>query len=290
MSENINNFKNNQNISLLWEVLLDEFQITNQDTNMVSNMRSVFDSNINPFTNSMKHNISINLVNMNKQFLSQVIIAINNLFPNFQQIKQIQISDEEINQPYNVEDIRHAKQSDFEKQFNKKMYEFEEGIAIKKPKEVDFSIKYTDEKITEMDVLLKETLLARNFEINTIQNTYAVDTNPAIKSDIKSDIQSDIQSDIKSDIESKSVTWNDNANIILNIESSVEENLIPHNIFNKLKTRDINKDINKDINSDINNDNELRKLNTKIDSLHELLEKILFQQEQTNKLTKSNLN
>ena len=68
MNENINNFMNKQNIEVLWEVLLDVFKITDMDTHMVANMRSVLDSNIRPFIISMKHNNTITLINMNKNY------------------------------------------------------------------------------------------------------------------------------------------------------------------------------------------------------------------------------
>ena len=283
MGENIQQFMNNQNMSLLWEVLLDELNITNNDTNMASNVRTVFDSNVTPFTNSMKHN-NVNLVNMNKQFLSQVFTAINHLFPNRQQrqqqhqIKKIKISETEIEGPYNVEDIKQARQSDFEIQFNQKRNEFEDSITLKKPPTIDFSYKETDEKITEMDNLIKETMKQRNFDINTIQNTYTLDNKTSEWLNV--DESSKINTNDKPNIELKSVTWDDN-NINLDISEPV--NISNNNIFNKLKKteRPIPIQMPESHETSVN---ELQKLHIKIDSLYEMVKEILSNQQQTNKI------
>jgi predicted DNA-binding protein (UPF0251 family) len=113
------------------------------------------------------------LVNLNKQFLSQVLIAVNRLFPNLkqeQEFKRIQISSEEVS-PYKIEDIRDARQDNFEKQLHLKRSEFENAINANKPKEIDFSEKIDDDKIREMDTLIAETVARRKFDIEQIQNT-----------------------------------------------------------------------------------------------------------------------
>ena len=46
---NLQQFKTNKNINMLWEVLLDELNINPQNTAIVTNIRSVFESNVNPF-------------------------------------------------------------------------------------------------------------------------------------------------------------------------------------------------------------------------------------------------
>ena len=114
-------FLNKQNLKLLWDVLLDELHIDPNNKQIVTNIRTVFESNIQPFTKNTTINTSLNgnmqLVNLNKQFLSQVLIAVNRLFPNLKQeqdFKRIQISSEEVS-PYKIEDIREARQDNFEK-------------------------------------------------------------------------------------------------------------------------------------------------------------------------------
>jgi hypothetical protein len=175
LNPNLSNFLNKQNLNLLWDVLLDELHIDSNNKQIVSNIKTVFESNINPFIKNVNIN-NAQLVNLNKQFLSQVVIAVNRLFPNLkqeQEFKRIQISSEEIEDPYKIEDIREARQDNFEKQLQLKRVEFENSITVHKPKELDFTEKIEDGKIKEMDTLIAETVARRNFDIEQInKNNY----------------------------------------------------------------------------------------------------------------------
>ena len=171
MNTNVSKFLNKQNIKLLWDVLLDELRIDPTNKTVLSNIRTVFESNINPFTKNTSVNSNVQLVNLNKQFLSQVVIAVNRLFPNLGQekdFKRIQISSEEVMSPYKIEDIHEARQDDFENQLKLKRNEFENSINLQKPKELDFTEKIDDGKIKEMDALIAETIARRNFDIEQI--------------------------------------------------------------------------------------------------------------------------
>ena len=117
----MSNFLKNQNIELLWDVLLDELRIDSSSKQVYTNIRAVFDSNINPFTKNTNAT-NMPLVNLNKQFLSQVVIAVNRLFPNLkreQQFERIQISSEDVSEPYKVEDIHSERQNNFENKCSK---------------------------------------------------------------------------------------------------------------------------------------------------------------------------
>jgi hypothetical protein len=171
MNTNVSKFLTKQNLKLLWDVLLDELQIDPTNKTVLTNIRTVFEGNINPFTKSANVNSNIQLVNLNKQFLSQVVIAVNRLFPNLgreQDFKRIQICSEEVMSPYKIEDIHEARKDDFENQLKIKRSEFENSINLQKPKEVDFSEKIDDGKIKEMDALIAETIARRNFDIEQI--------------------------------------------------------------------------------------------------------------------------
>ena len=68
-------FLNKQNLKLLWEVLLDELHIDSNNKSIITNIRTVFESNIQPFTKNTSINTNIHanmqLTNLNNQFLSQ---------------------------------------------------------------------------------------------------------------------------------------------------------------------------------------------------------------------------
>ena len=109
----MNNFTNNANLELLWDVLLDELNINTTNKLLVNNIKIVFDTNIKHFT--LKTNPTLHIMELNKQFLSQVVMAVNKLFPKEQNIKRITISNEEIKEPYKIEDIHSSRQSEFDK-------------------------------------------------------------------------------------------------------------------------------------------------------------------------------
>lgn len=169
-------FTNRENLNLLWNVLLDEFNINSSNKNLINNIKIVFESNINPFIS--RANPKSNIMELNKLFLSQLVLAVNKLFPNFtsfnevnQNIKRITISDEDIlNEPYKIEDIHASRQSEFDKTVQQKRIDMENYMTPQKPKELDFSDKTTDVKITAMDSVIAEKMAQRNLEIEQLQN------------------------------------------------------------------------------------------------------------------------
>jgi hypothetical protein len=269
---NLQQFKTVKNVNMLWEVLLDELKINHQNTSLVSNVRSVFENNISLFLS--KANPNSGLMNLNKIFLSQIVTAVNRLFPNINQQQQstklINISDEIVNEPYKVEDIQSARQTEFEAQLNQKRSEFENLATHKKPKEVDFSDKAEISKIKEMEALIAETIAKRNFEIDQINTNMNANIN-SVSSDewlkpnntsVRAEKQQPIVSDnsqrkhkyvnvseqepplflTRSDSTSslKKVSFNEGNNVTMTIEEYREPEMqevinIPTNIFNKLK-------------------------------------------------------
>jgi hypothetical protein len=170
----LSQFTNKPNLKLLWDVLLDELNINKTNTKLIGNIRTVFESNINPF--SSRANPKLQIMELNKQFLSQVVLAVNRLFPTLKQeqnIKRITISDEEISdfkEPYKIEDIHASRQSEFEKEVERKRMEMENYMTPQKPRELDFSDRNLDGKIKAMDSLVADKMAQRNFEIEQFQN------------------------------------------------------------------------------------------------------------------------
>ena len=162
------NFTNNANLELLWDVLLDELNINKTNKTLVNNIKIVFDTNIKHFT--LKANLNLHIMELNKQFLSQVVMAVNKLFPKEQNFKRITISNEEIQEPYKIEDIHSSRQNDFDKEFEKKRIELENYMTPQKPLELDFSdnININNEKIKAMDILIAEKMAQRNLDLNLL--------------------------------------------------------------------------------------------------------------------------
>ena len=164
-------FTKKENINLLWDVLLDELNINTNNKAIVSNIKSVFESNIKPFTS--RANSKAPIMELNKLFLGQVVLAVNRLFPQLKQdqnIKKITITNEDVAEPYRIEDIQSARQNEFENAFEKKRMDLDNYMTPQKPKSVDFTDKFVEEKITGMDSLLAEKMNQRNLEIGQIMN------------------------------------------------------------------------------------------------------------------------
>jgi len=263
--------------------LLDELNVNIDNTNLVNNIKIIFNSNINIFVSKINPNIP--LVEMNKIFLSQVIVAVNKLMPNLKyekEIKRINISEEEINikEPYKIEDIQAFRQNNFEKQFSERKSEFENLISLQKPQELDFKDKSVESegKILEMESLIAETIMKRNFDIEQIQ--YNINTENREKLDSK------IDSKINNSIDKKKVTWEDDTNNITNSNMT---------IFNKLKKtqNDNNKEEKEKEEYKQNNENilinEITKLNDKMDKLINLFT-FFMEKENKNENEKNKLN
>lgn len=307
MNNNISKFLNKQNIKLLWDVLLDELRLDTNNKQLVSNINTVFESNITPFTSKALQTAP--LVDLNKQFLSQVVIAVYRLFPQLKQeqdLKRINIGSEELHEPYKVEDIHSARQNNFEKEVNQRRLEFENSISFKKPQELDFTEKVDDDKIKEMGSLIAETMARRNFEVEQYKpilnsNSDIVDpekwlrpketsvnqvnkTNydekqkqKYINTNTNTSTTNDVFEKINSQLKKK-VSWNENelTNNDLsqnpNISLVIEEN---NNIFNKIKKINPNTSNNSDFIQQIS-DLKLQyvSLNNKVDSLIDLVTKL----------------
>ena len=223
--EALNAFNMSSNIELLWDVLLNELQInqTNKD-----NIRTVFDTNLPIFVSSLinKRN-KYSIMDLNKEFLSQVVLAVNKLFPKQNvNVKRITITDEEVGEPYKIEDIHASRQSNFDKELERKRIELETYMMPPKPRELNFSDNMTIDKITSMDSIIAEKITQRNMEIN---GNYDYETPEHWLKPIETSIKTE-----KMPEKSKKISWNEPIrNEPIRNESIRNEPTI--SIFNKLK-------------------------------------------------------
>ena len=127
----VQEFKNGQNLTMLWDVVLDELSSLSKHSIGVNNIKTIFEANIGPFLSNINPNTS--LMTLNKKFLSQVVLAVNRLTPSDQNIKRITITNEEVNEPYKIEDIQAGRISNFEKEVEEKKTELEKYMNLSKP-------------------------------------------------------------------------------------------------------------------------------------------------------------
>ena len=199
----MNSFTNDANIRMLWDILLDQFHFIATNNNLVQNVRNVFEKNIRMFI--LKINPKSSIMELNKQFLSQVVLAVNILLSDTP--KKITIFPEEEN-IYKIEDIQASRLNTFEKQFEMKKQELDTYLTPQKPNKVDFSDNNTEDKIYSMDALIAEKIAERNENIQ-LDNT-PIDWLTPKETSIKP-------------VQQKKVSWEDNG----------------FDIFNKLKKQTI---------------------------------------------------
>lgn len=198
-------FTSNQNLELLWEVLLDELKINKITKQHMSNIRIIFERNIQPFVSS--NHKTTNIIELNKLFLSQILIAIDKLMPNLRSeinFKKINISDE----AYKIEDIQQLRQTSFESELEAKRKELDTYLTPQKPKNIDFSFEANDGKIKSMDTLIADKLKQRDTELDLSVPTIEVETWLKPK-DTSIHTDNNVKLTIDSISNTKHVTWDD---------------------------------------------------------------------------------
>lgn len=228
----MNEFTKQENIRLLWDILLDEFKITNNKTHLVSQIQIILNKNIQPFIS--RANPKYSLMELNKQFLTQLVMEVNNLLSNSAtepniNIKRINITNEEVIEPYKIEDIHAVRQTDFEKELTKKKMDLENYLNTPKPKELNFSDNNTDGKITAMESLVAEKMAERELELLQSANYNTNQINPETWLTSQ---ETSLKETKRVPTIPKKVSW---------------EEETPISIFKKLKKTDLNQNITLDI-------------------------------------------
>jgi hypothetical protein len=164
-------FLNKSNLNILEEILFQELKI-NANSQWTSQINQIFINNVHFFLKNTNMNNS--LIELNKLFLKQVMLAINKLIPNLKNNnqnnnKKINVISDDINFPHKIEDIQNIKLDLFNEEFNMKKQEFDMMMQNKTPNNINFSDNYTDNKITDMEQLLNEKISQRNSEIPLIE-------------------------------------------------------------------------------------------------------------------------
>lgn len=173
MADNMNNpFLNKQNIKTLWDVISDEeiFKFLARD--IQSKISDMFISNIKGFF-EVERSKTNNLVDMNKKYILLILNYIKNTFPQNLPNK-IKIFNEEPQQKELItyEEIQNEKKTQFEKEFNKLQEEFTSSMSLQVPEKPEFTDKYSDGPISEMDKIIKEMTAKRNYDVEQINRNY----------------------------------------------------------------------------------------------------------------------
>jgi len=171
----IQNFIQNENIQMLWDVISDENIFRFLTPDIQSKIYQLFINNIKGFyeVENSKTNL---LVDLNKKYILLILNHIKKTYP--YQPNKIKIHNEQpTKELITYEEIHNDRKSQFDKDFTRKQEEFEDSMSIKAPPVPEFADKYTDRPIKEMDKILKEMQAQRNYEVEQINRNPPKDIN-----------------------------------------------------------------------------------------------------------------
>ena len=264
-------FLNQENVQMLWELLLDS--LPNNQIN-ISQVQTLFLNNVKQFGEAEKHNITpANLVSANKHFLKNMVSLIN---------RQSSNNIDNNNLTYLAKDIQAQRQNQFDLQMAQRKQEFDSLLTVKKPPVPNFAddIDLANEKLSADSIkqMINQTVSQRNYELaNDSTNTNnkvnifdKISSKQAFKQikidnqDLSNNIINESVIDLNNNEKKKQVSWSEN------LENN--SNNISFNILDKLKK--VNND-NNDIINETNYKEEFVSLNFKIDELTNKLNLIL---------------
>lgn len=210
-------FLNKDNVSMLWDVIVDEdiFKFLSKD--MQNSVSQVFMNNLKGFYDIEKLK-SGNLVEINKKY---IMLILNYIKTNFsQQIPaKIKIHEEkqlDKKELITFEDLQNDRKSQFEKDLIKRQEEFTDAITLRVPDEPNFREKINDEPIKEMESLIKDMMAQRKYDIMQINNHQ--EDGSWLKSQETSVKTEKLQYNTTSDNSNINTTTNSNANKLKHIK------------------------------------------------------------------------
>lgn len=170
-------FLNNENVKVLWDVIIDEDIIKRQPREFHENILNLFRSNLKGFYD-VECKKTINLVDMNKKYILLILNHANKqiaqiIKPEYKKIKILdEIPQKKVNELITYEEIQNDKRSQFDKDLNRRQEDFTNSMALQVPPVP----KFTDDKlsegpITEIEKAIKELTSQRNYDIEQISKS-----------------------------------------------------------------------------------------------------------------------
>lgn len=273
-------FLSNQNINLLWEVLLDEPSIQCLNSKDKSVFYNTFRMNIiNFYQNEEKNNTDMTeLISLNKKCLSQMIRIIKNNTNTITTSSNINTNNSTNNVLYKVQDIQAQRQQLFEQQLAQKKNDFDLSMTLTKPPVPNFTEKIEDEKIKGMEELIARTVAQRNFEISQINNTQQNFITPnkiKIKEELSNNIIQNNVVELKNKLTNtkiKKLSWDDNQTQYFDNTGIVEQDI---NFLHKISSFNLEPDHNRgSVNEYVPEENNISILSKLCNENTELKERI----------------
>ena len=160
-------FIKKENMQMLWEVISDEDIFKFLAPDIQSKIYITFFNNIQNFYESEKSNTST-LVDINKKYIMLILNFIQKTYP--YKPSKIKIHNEiPIDRQFiTSEEIQNDKKTRFERDLLQRQTEFENSIHIKPPMVPDFADKEVDEPLKDIDKIVNEMKMRRNYDVEKI--------------------------------------------------------------------------------------------------------------------------
>jgi hypothetical protein len=170
----ISDFISNENVELIWEIIIDTDMIKSKQNINVSQMRQYFIEKTKMFYDNEKNTYQ-NLTQMNKSFISLIVKDI-------QQILEKSSSRQHPPAIVTAQDIQAERKNTFDKNLNQKQEEFMAAMSVPVPEVPKFNDKMDEPIGGNMAELISRTLAQRNFEMDQIhKNTNKSDVENWLK-------------------------------------------------------------------------------------------------------------
>jgi hypothetical protein len=256
-------FLDNDNVQMLWEVIIDDPTVAQNTTT-----QQVFTRIVPEFYEREKLKYK-NLMEMNKQFISVLVDLLSS-----QDNKNKQQQEQQHSKPkITFEELQQERVSQFENALNMKQQEFSQAMALPLPPTPIFTDSQKDEPLTEMEKIIQQTIAERNLEMEKIQkelsraqgttkgtvqhgDSWLKGQSTSIKEQKEQEKQEALNSinapkTIQIGREIKEVTWGETTEIS-NVPMEYAPTMVPGpspSIFSKLKVKDPLKELEDIINA-----------------------------------------
>lgn len=183
-------FITNDNIEMLWDLILDEIGNNVKTNDQLSTYRAFFINQAKHFFEREKSKKQ-NIMEMNKMFMSENIDKFQNTHKQIQE-KEFQNKKQQQNnlkEFLTIEDLHSERLNQFEQSLEHKQVEFKNMMSIPVPKIPNFKEDIKVEKInsTEMQNVITKTMSERKFEMDNIKNLIKNNSNNKNEKNIEDD-------------------------------------------------------------------------------------------------------
>jgi isopentenyl diphosphate isomerase/L-lactate dehydrogenase-like FMN-dependent dehydrogenase len=264
-NDNPNFFLSDQNIRILWEVILDDDIVVNKNREEITQINGIFLRVAQQFYDN-ERSVFTSLFEMNKKFISLIV---NILSKNFPKPKQLSIL--EVIEPITAEEIQTKRATEFEQTFAKKQEEFTNAMTLPVPPTPNFSDNAKDEPIGELELIIKRTIAERNLEMQKIQTQYN-------KADVEKWIGSQetsvrVEKTRDNDLAMKTISLTKNTSEYATQQQQDATQSRHISWAEDIENHSFNKE--SDTNTNVNIHAKIDNLERKVDALHNLIERIL---------------